>query len=53
MQSQYILQDRKDGILELLAIQLNAEQGDPGKVELIFLGGGAIVLGIECLKASS
>ncbi len=47
-----ILQDRKEGVLELLAIQFDGDGDRGGKVELIFSGGGTIVLEVECLEAS-
>jgi len=42
-----------DAIVELLAIRFTPNgEGDPaGKVELVFAGGGAILLEVECLEA--
>lgn len=47
-----ILQDRKEGVLEMLAIQFDGDGDRGGKVEFIFSGGGTIVLEVECLEAS-
>ena len=47
-----ILQDKKEGLLSLLAIQFDGQNGGEGEVALIFSGGGMIVLKVECIEAS-
>ncbi len=51
VKTQNIARDRKEGILELLAIRFSGRQDEGGEVTLIFSGGGTIVLRVECLEA--
>lgn len=46
-----IRRDRPDDVLSLLAISFVAINAPTGLVELIFSGGGAIVLDVECIEA--
>jgi len=54
VQSQNIVQQRKDGVLELLAITYEepAAVADNGFITLVFSGGGSIRLTVECIEAS-
>lgn len=51
VKTQNIARDRREGILELLAIRFSGRQDGGGEVKLIFSGGGTIVLQVECLEA--
>ena len=42
---------RKDDVLDLLAIRFAPAEAPTGTVELVFAGGGAIRLGVECIEA--
>lgn len=55
VQSKNIVQDRSDGILELLAVDFTADPSDDvdaGIISLIFSGGGEMRLTVECIEAS-
>ncbi|TIQ82995.1 MAG: DUF2948 family protein, partial [Mesorhizobium sp.] len=46
-----IARDKPDEVLSLLAISFVALDKPAGIVELIFSGGGAIMLDVECIEA--
>lgn len=46
-----IRQDAKQAVLELLAVRFEATDDPSGTVTLIFSGGGAIALEVECIEA--
>ncbi len=46
-----IARDRPEEVLSLLAISFVPLQAPAGLVELIFSGGGAIMLDVECIEA--
>ena len=52
VKTQYIRQDDKDAIIELLAIAFEEGESPSGTVVLTFAGGGAIRLEVECIEAS-
>ena len=41
----------KDGVLELLALQYEETEPPEGHVTLVFAGGGAVRLHVECIEA--
>lgn len=43
--------DRKDTVLELLAVNFVPGEAPTGDVELVFAGGAALRLSVECLEA--
>ena len=47
-----IRQDAGDAVLELLAVRFEAADGPAGRVTLVFAGGGAIRLDVECIEAA-
>jgi hypothetical protein len=46
-----IRRDRSEAVLELLAIEFNPSDAPAGAVDLIFAGGGAVRLEVECIEA--
>jgi len=46
-----IRRDRPDDVLSLLAVSYVAINAPAGLIELIFSGGGAIMLDVECIEA--
>lgn len=46
-----IKQGAKDAVVELLAIQFDTTEDPEGYITLIFAGGGAIRLHVECIEA--
>ena len=46
-----IRRDSRDGVLNLLAVTFEAGSAPAGTVNLIFSGGGAIQLDVECIEA--
>lgn len=46
-----IRRDRSEAVLELLAIEFNLSDAPAGAVDLIFAGGGAVRLEVECIEA--
>ena len=42
---------RKEEVLSLLAVRFIAGETPAGTIELVFSGGGAIRLGVECIEA--
>lgn len=51
VRSQCIKRDAEDAILELLAIEFCQGDAPSGHIELIFAGGGAVRLEVECIEA--
>jgi hypothetical protein len=51
VKSQNIRQDAKDAVLELLSVRFDPAGDAAGSVTLVFSGGGAIRLNVECLDA--
>lgn len=52
VRSARIARERPETVLELLAVTFRAdEEGPAGEVELVFAGGGAVRLTVECLEA--
>jgi hypothetical protein len=51
VKSQNIRQDAKDAVLELLSVRFDPAADAAGSVTLVFSGGGAIRLSVECLDA--
>jgi hypothetical protein len=49
--SQNIRQDAKDAVLELLSLKFDPAADGAGSVTLVFSGGGAIRLSVECVDA--
>ena len=47
----HIRRDRPDAVLELLAVEFEATDAPAGAVTLIFAGGGALRLEVECIEA--
>ncbi len=47
-----ILMDRKEAILDLLTLSYDAKGGGMGEITLVFAGGGALLLEIECIDAA-
>lgn len=45
-----IRRDRPEAVLELLAIEFSAGEAPAGAVTLIFAGGGAVRLDVECIE---
>lgn len=45
-----IRRDRPEAVLELLAIEFSAGEAPAGSVTLIFAGGGAVRLDVECIE---
>ena len=43
--------DREEDVLELLAIRFAAAREPAGTIELVFAGGGAVRLEVECIEA--
>lgn len=50
VKTQNIRRDRPDAVLELLAIEFAPAEAPAGTVTLIFAGGGAIRLEVECIE---
>lgn len=50
-QAQGIKQGAKDAVLELLAVRFEQTDGPEGYIILVFAGGGAIRLHVECIEA--
>lgn len=46
-----IRRDRPDAVLELLAVEFEGNDAPAGQVTLIFAGGGAVQLDVECIEA--
>ena len=51
VQLQGVKQNAKSAVLELLAMQYEAEDKPEGHVTLVFAGGAAIRLHVECIEA--
>jgi hypothetical protein len=51
VKSSCVRRDRPDGVLELLAISFEETDAPAGYVTLIFAGGGAVRLEVECIEA--
>ena len=51
VRSQNVRQDAKDAVLELLSVRFEPAADGAGAVTLVFSGGGAIRLEVECLDA--
>lgn len=53
VRSHNIRQDAKDGVLSLLSVRFtaNGTEDPSGIVELVFSGGGALRLDVECIEA--
>ncbi len=51
-QSHKLRHDDPDAVVELLAIQFVPKQDGAGTIELLFAGGGAIRLEVECIDAT-
>lgn len=51
VQLQGVKQNSKSAVLELLAVQFEAEDKPEGHVTLVFAGGAAIRLHVECIEA--
>jgi hypothetical protein len=47
----HLLRDRKDAVLELLAISFEPDEVPAGKITLHFAAGAAIQLDVECIEA--
>ena len=43
---------RSEAILDLLALTYDSKEDGMGEITLVFAGGGAILLGVECIDAS-
>ncbi len=52
VKAQNIRQDASDAVLELLAIKFEATDEPAGHITLVFAGGGAIRLDVECIEAA-
>lgn len=50
-QASRIRQDAKDAVLDLLAIRFEPSEAPGGAVILVFAGGGAVRLDVECIEA--
>lgn len=46
-----ITRDRSDTVLDLLALDFDASDAPAGAIHIIFAGGGAIRLEVECIEA--
>ncbi len=51
VRTSHIDRDRKDAVLDLLAVNFEAAEQPAGTITLIFAGGGAIRLDVECIEA--
>lgn len=51
VRSYNIRRDAKDGVLSLLSIRFEPTEDPSGTIELVFSGGGAVRLDVECIEA--
>ncbi len=49
-QCRNVMQQAKDAVLNLLAVEFNETDAPAGEVTLVFSGGGALRLKVECLE---
>ncbi|MBN8958986.1 MAG: DUF2948 family protein [Rhizobiales bacterium] len=50
-QCRNVMQDAKEAVLNLLAVEFKETEAPAGTVTLVFSGGGALRLQVECLEA--
>jgi hypothetical protein len=51
VKTNHIRRDRPEAVLELLAIKFTPTDSPAGHVDLVFAGGGAVRLDVECVEA--
>lgn len=51
VKTSHIRRDRPDAVLELLAVRFMPTEAPAGHVDLVFAGGGAVRLEVECVEA--
>jgi hypothetical protein len=51
VRTSHLRRDRPDAVLELLAVGFETTDAPAGNVTLVFAGGGAVQLDVECIEA--